>query len=92
MVEKVPCKHPFSNGIEYEMFLEQCYSCSRYRAGRCRIIYACEKARFDIRYFPYDDLMEWSKGYGGKICRHYTQEPIKRTRTVKQCKGQESLF
>ena len=52
---RIPCKHPFSNGTEFEMFLENCYGCSRYRNGKCRIVYACEKAMFDIKYFPYDD-------------------------------------
>lgn len=89
---RIPCKHPFSNGTEFEMFLENCYGCFRYRNGKCRIVNACYRAMFDLKHFPYDDLMDWSDGYGGKACKHYTQEPIRRNHKPKQCEGQETLW
>ena len=37
-----------------------------------------EKARWDEKYFPYDDLMDY-KGYGGKECKRFTTEkPVKK--------------
>ena len=37
-----------------------------------------EKARWDERYFPYDDLMDY-KGYAGKVCKRFTDEkPVKK--------------
>lgn len=74
----VPCNSIFSNGTEYEVFLEtQCFRCTRFRNWHCRIVNACEKARWDEKYFPYDDLLEWER-YAGKRCKSFTTEPIKR--------------
>ena len=87
--ELIECKTMFSNGSEYEWFLEtQCFKCSRYRQGYCRIYNACEDARFDESRFPYSDLMDF-KGYGGKTCKSFTTEKLTRHRTV--LKGQMSM-
>jgi hypothetical protein len=78
--DKIPCQHMFSNGTEYELFLEtQCFKCTRFRNWHCRIVNACERARFlGEKVFPFDDLMDWSGGYGGKTCKSYTTTPIPR--------------
>lgn len=89
MAEKIECKTMFSNGTEYELFLEtQCWRCTRYRRGYCRIWNACEDARFDESRFPYSDLMEY-KEYGGKICKSFTTEKPIRHRVI--LKGQMSM-
>lgn len=49
-----------------------------------------EKARWDEKYFPYADLMDF-KGYGGKACRRFTEEKQTRRRIVKQIDGQISM-
>jgi len=87
--EKIPCKHMFSNGTEYEMFLEgQCFRCTRFRNWHCRIVNACEKARFEgEKVFPFDDLLEY-EGVGGKVCKSYSAEPMKRTRKAKTDENQ----
>jgi hypothetical protein len=80
----------FSNGTEYEIFIEtQCFQCTRYRKGRCRIFNACEKARFlGEKAFPFDDLMDWEH-YDGKACKSFTTVPIPRKRRDrKQIEGQ----
>ena len=46
-----------------------------------------EKARWDEKYFPYDDLMDY-KGYGGKECKRFTTEKQKVIRHAKQAEGQ----
>ena len=87
--ELIECKSMFSNGSEYEWFLEtKCFKCSRYRQGYCRIYNACEDARFDESRFPYSDLMDF-KGYAGKTCKSFTTEKLTRHRTV--LKGQISM-
>jgi len=48
-------------------------------------------ARFDEKYFPYDDLLD-IKGYGGKVCKKFTDEKISRhQRPQKQLEGQISM-
>ena len=89
---RVPCKTIFSNGTEFEMFMERCFKCSRYRNDHCRILNACYKAMWDANAFPYSDLLDWSDGYGGKSCKHYTEVPISRNRAIKQMKGQMSFI
>lgn len=89
---RIPCKTIFSNGTEFEMFMERCFKCSRYRNDHCKILNACYKAMWDKDAFPYDDLLDWSDGYGGKSCKHFTEEPQVRSRTTKQTKGQLSLW
>lgn len=91
--QKIPCKHMFSNGTEYELFLEtQCFKCTRFRKWRCRIVNACEMARFlGEKVFPFDDLMDWER-YGGKTCKSFTTIPIARKpRQRKQIDGQGIL-
>ena len=74
----IPCKHMFSNGTEYELFLEHCFECVRFRNWKCRVLSACEKARFvGESAFPFGDLLEWEH-YGGKVCKHFSTEKIKR--------------
>lgn len=87
--ELVPCTHMFSNGSEYEYFIEKnCENgCTRFRKGYCRVFRMTEKARFDPKYFPYDALMEYEH-YAGKYCKRYTTEKPIRTRHQKQIEGQ----
>lgn len=92
-MKRIPCKTPFSNGMEFEMFLELCESeCKRYRNGKCKIINLCYKAMFDMKYFPYGELLDWDNGCGGKGCRSFTTETAYYRRRNKQCKGQYELF
>lgn len=88
-IELVPCKYPFSNGTEYEIFLEsQCDHCTLFRKGRCKTYRKLEEARFDITVFPYDQLMDYAR-YGGKVCIRYTTEKrIHKKGKPKQIAGQ----
>ena len=89
MPETKPCKHMFSNGMEFEWFIEtQCMNCTRFRRGYCRIYNACEAARYDESKFPYDDLLDFAGGYAGKRCKHFTDKPIERKRRNRPIKGQ----
>ena len=90
----VPCKHMFSNGTEYEYFLEtQCERCKRFRNGRCRIYNAIENARWvGEKAFPFNDLLDWESGYAGKTCKSFTTEPLHRTiKPRKEPEGQTEL-
>lgn len=49
-----------------------------------------EKARWDEKYFPYSDLMDY-KQYGGKECKRYTTERQTRTHTTKPIAGQIAM-
>lgn len=89
-MERIPCKSMFSNGTEFEMFMEKCFTCSRYRNDHCRILNACYKAMWKPEAFPYDDLLDWEGGYGGKACKSYTDEKPTRARRAKQVDGQMS--
>lgn len=91
-LNKVPCKTPFSNGTEFQIFLDKCCTCTKYRNEKCRIIIACYKAMFDQKHFPFDDLLEWENHYGGKFCKHYTTEHRTVRRKPKQTTGQIGLF
>lgn len=84
-----PCTHLFSSGTEFECFMNKCEKCTRYRNNKCKIINACYKAMFDKNKFPYDDLMESKYTI---VCKHYTEEPVKRKRSIKQINGQMNLF
>lgn len=89
--ELIECKTVFSNGTEYEWFLEnQCFQCTRFRNGCCRIYRMIEKARWDEKYFPYDDLMDYRK-YAGKDCKRFTTEKPKVVRHGKQVEGQMAM-
>ncbi len=89
MSELVECTTIFSNGTEYEWFIEHnCESCTRFRNWQCAIIHRIENARFDETLFPYEHLLEY-KGYAGKKCKEWSNEPIKRHR--KNVKGQISM-
>ena len=89
--ELVECDSLFSNGTEYELFLEhQCDKCTRFRNGHCRIYNACEMARFDEKYFPYSDLMDY-KHYGGKVCKQFTTEKPEKKWHRKEVDGQTSM-
>ena len=87
----VECKHIFSNGTEFEIFQWQCEKCTRYRNGKCRILNKCYKAMFDKSEFPYSDLLERDDGFGGKMCKAFTTEKIKRLRHRKVTEGQISI-
>lgn len=92
MPETVPCKHIFSNGSEFEWFIEtQCMKCKRLRNGLCRIYNACLDAQYDVKKFPYDDLLDYADGYAGKLCKHFTDKPIERKRRNRPIKGQLEL-
>ena len=89
--EKIPCRGIFSNGTEYELFLEtQCFKCKRFRHWHCRILNKIECARFvGEKVFPFDDLMDWSGGFGGKTCKSFTTLPTERKpRQIKPVVGQ----
>ena len=89
MAELIECKTLFSNGTEYELFLEtNCESCKRFRNWSCAIVHRLENARFDETQFPYEHLWDY-KGVGGKKCKEWSNEPIKRHR--KNVKGQISM-
>lgn len=89
--EWVDCTKVFSNGTEYELFLERCDHCTRFRAGRCRVVQACERARWDEQCFPYKDLQDHAR-YGGKRCRHFTTEKQRRKkRCGRQADGQTKM-
>lgn len=85
------CKHMFSNATEYMWFLEhQCELCTRFRKGYCRTFRMTEKARWDEKYFPYEDLLEHPR-YAGKYCKRFTTEkPVKKWQR-KQVKGQTQM-
>lgn len=84
------CKTMFSNGTEYEWFIENnCDSCTRFRNWQCSIIHALENARFDETCFPYDKLLDYADECAGKVCKEHTTEPIKRHR--RNVKGQLSM-
>lgn len=87
--KQIPCKSMFSNGTEYMVFVvDQCDGCTRFRNGRCRIFNACERARFEgEKVFPFDDLLEF-EGIGGKVCKSFTTEPLKRKRKAKTDENQ----
>lgn len=88
----IPCKRVFSNGTEFEYFIEtQCEKCTRFRKGRCRIYNACWKARWDNKYFPFNDLLDY-EGYAGKKCKRFTDEPIHYgKKPIKNIDGQLSM-
>lgn len=90
--ELMPCKRLFSNGMEFEYFIEtQCEKCKRFRNGKCKIYNACCKARWDEKKFPFKYLLEYEH-YAGKKCKMFTDEPIKRKRRENIIEGQESFF
>lgn len=87
MAELIDCNSMFSNGSEYEWFIEHnCESCKRFRNWQCAIVHELENARFDESLFPYEKLWDFAGGVAGKKCKHWTNEPIKRHR--KNVKGQ----
>lgn len=88
--ETVPCKSMFSSGTDFMWFLEtQCYKCKRLRNGWCRIYSACTRA--DKKTFPYDELLDFKGGYGGKLCKHFTDQPISRKKRNRPINGQLEL-
>ena len=92
--ERVQCESMFSNGTEYEYFLEtQCFRCKRFRNGRCFIYNAIEDARWEgEKVFPFDELLEWDGGLAGKACKRFTEVPIRRKRKPKKpVEGQTEL-
>ena len=93
MSETIPCKHMFSNGTEFEWFIEtHCEKCKRFRKGLCRVFIACCDARYDSNRFPYDDLLDYASGLGGKACKHFTDKPIERKRNKLPIDGQYSFI
>ena len=92
MSEMIPCTSPFSNGTEFEWFIEtQCERCTRLRNGQCRVYKACWYAYYgDMDKFPYNDLLEY-KQYAGKKCKHWTDKPIEKKRKEHIIKGQISF-
>ena len=89
MAELIDCTTLFSNGMEYEWFIENnCESCTRFRNWQCAIVHRLENARFDETVFPYEHLWDY-KGYAGKKCKEWSNEPIKRHR--KNVRGQIAM-
>ena len=73
--ELVDCTTMFSNGTEYEWFIENnCGSCKRFRNWQCYIIHALENARFDETLFPYDKLQDYANHCAGKRCKEWTSK------------------
>lgn len=77
---------PFSNGTEYEIFLENfCFRCKHGKInedgyaeypenGGCKTWDAMENARFDIDLFPCDDVVmikEEGKMPLWNVCKHF---------------------
>lgn len=93
MADTKPCTTVFSNGTEYEWFLEtNCErECKRLRNGQCAVLQRIEKARFDESVFPYDELLDFAGGYAGKVCKRYTSEPQTRKHTTKPLTGQIAM-
>ena len=90
--ELIPCRRLFSNGMEFEYFIEtQCEKCKRFRNGKCKIYNACWDARWDEKKFPYEYLLEYEH-YAGKRCKKFTDMPIKRKRKAHNVEGQLNLF
>ena len=93
MSDTIPCTRMFSNGMEYEWFIEHnCERCTRFRKGRCKVFTACERARFDDKAFPYEYLLDYESGLGGKECKLFTDKPIERKPRNKQLNGQCTMF
>lgn len=93
MHETEPCTHMFSNGMEFEWFIEHnCERCKRYRKGQCKVYNACWEARFDESRFPYEYLLDFADGVGGKQCKLFTDVPIKRKKQDRPLEGQQKLF
>ena len=90
----IPCTTLFSNGTEFEWFIEcNCEKgCTRYRKDKCRVLNACYEAMWDHSKFPYNSLLDYAEGYAGKICKLYTDVPIKRKRKEHNCQGQLTMF
>ena len=81
MSEWHDCTHIFSNGTEFELFMERCWKCARFRNDHCAILNRCYDGAFDSSKFPYEHLLEHDK-YGGKLCKKFTNESPKRQRRV----------
>ena len=91
--ELVRCAGMFSNGDEFLRFTEdQCGNCVRYQNGKCRIYMGIIKASaFGEDFFPFADLWD-IKGYAGKVCKSFTDEPIPRERKpITPIEGQMEL-
>lgn len=79
--EWVDCKHIFSNGTEFMIFVDQCADCSYYRNDHCKILNRCYMAQWDESYFPYEWLLEHVK-YGGKRCKRFTTKPLEKHKHI----------
>lgn len=90
-----PCSYMFSNGTEYEIFLDMyCFKCKRFRNWHCKTVWAMEKARFEgEKAFPFSDL-EQDKRMHWKYCKRFTEEPILRARRrmKKPLPGQKKIM
>ena len=89
--EWTDCTSTFSNGTEFQIFLERCEKCTKYRAARCRIVAACYKAMYEEECFPFKDLQDHAR-YGGKRCRHFTTEiQHRKSKYDRQIPGQQKM-
>lgn len=73
---------PFSNGTEYEVFLDNwCHECTYYKErfdgfpefpewGGCPVLDAMEHARFDLDCFPKKFIIEEHDADGNVLCWH----------------------
>ena len=73
--ETKPCEHIFSNGTQFEIFMEtQCLNgCVYYRNDHCRILNRIYLAMILPEKFPYDDLLDAVK-FGNKYCKRYSMD------------------
>lgn len=90
MPDMIPCSTIFSNGTEFEWFMEtNCErGCTKYRNGKCKILSACFAAMWDERKFPFDSLLDFAGGYAGKTCKQFTNELQKRKKREHSVQGQ----
>ena len=91
----------FSNGTEYEIFMERfCYRCSKYKSDKegipydnsCNIEKKIFESSFDSDKFPKDNVYWLEKQ--GHICNKYKdkiEQKQQKQRKVKQIDGQIAL-
>ena len=90
---------PFSNGMEYEFFLENfCFRCNKHKLdqdgflatvknGGCPIENALEDARFDLSVFPCNDVVRIVKDgevVNWNICRAFETDNLDLAKQYKQ--------
>ena len=93
MPETKPCESIFSNGTQFEIFMEtQCFKgCVYYRNDHCRILNRIYLAMIWPEKFPFEDLLD-AVEYGNKYCKRYsTDRKPRQRRNVGKSYGQISI-